>query len=192
MNNLTEKRLVTRYRSLLLLPKGSSNFFGFECKDGWTDLLEGTLRLIQRYAEETAQDVTIVQVEEKFGQLRIYQRGGDETIDLALDITELVSGYICELCGGPGSGWLQTRCDVHIADKELEVNESGVPNEHYIGNYAGTLGLVLWFFKADAVSWVQQKRRALGGKRPIELMATAEGCHQVYTLLKRLEYGVGV
>ncbi|WP_334180675.1 antitoxin Xre/MbcA/ParS toxin-binding domain-containing protein [Pseudomonas nitroreducens] len=192
MNNLTERRLVTRYRSLLLLPKGSVYFFGFECGDGWADLLEGTLRLIQRYAEEEALDVRIVDAQEKFGQLRMYQRGGDETVELALDITELVSGCICELCGSPGSGWLQTRCDLHSEGNEPETIETRVADENYIMNYAGTLGLVLWYFKADAVRWVQQKTRALGRRRPIEAMATAEGCIEVYTLLKRLEYGVGV
>ncbi|RTR70081.1 DUF2384 domain-containing protein [Pseudomonas aeruginosa] len=192
MNNLTERRLVTRYRSLLLLPKGSVYFFGFECGDGWADLLEGTLRLIQRYAEEEALDVRIVDAQEKFGQLRMYQTGGDETIELALDITELVSGCICEICGSPGSGWLQTRCDLHSEGNEPEAIETRVADENYIMNYAGTLGLVLWFFKADAVRWVQQQTRALGRRRPIEAMATAEGCREVYTLLKRLEYGVGV
>ncbi|HBO2745108.1 MbcA/ParS/Xre antitoxin family protein [Pseudomonas aeruginosa] len=192
MNHLIEKRLVCRYRPLLVLPKGSTYFFDFECGEGWVDLLEGTLRLIERYAEEEKLNVRIFRVKETFGLLRIVQQGGDEMVDLIVEVTELVSGCICEICGREGNGWLQTRCDSHSTVDVSPTCGQIAENEQYIMNYAGTLGLILWFFKTDSVRWVQQKNRALGGRRPVDAMVTTEGCQAVYKLLKRLEYGVGV
>lgn len=153
--------------------------------------------MIQGYAEQTNLEVRIAQVKEKFGELRIYQRGGDNTIVLALDITELVSSCVCELCGDQGEiterqGWLRTRCLKHREVVSLDGIEPRCPDERYIVNYAAALSLVLYFFKENAVRWVQQKSTALGGIRPFEAMASSEGCKSVYTLLKRLDYGVGV
>lgn len=197
MNNLTERRLVTRYQSLLYLPDSSTPFFGFECNDGWADLLEGTFRVMRLHAEKKPQEVKVVQVKEMFGQLRIYQRGGDDMVDLALDITELVSSCVCEVCGEIGEikerhGWLQARCASHWMQKDLEVIESRSSDECYIVCYAGALNRILWFFNGSSARWVQQKSVALGGMRPFEAMATSDGCRSVYTLLKRLEYGAGV
>lgn len=112
MNNFTERRLASDYRTLLFRRDASDQeVFGFECMDGWSDLIEGSLRLIQRYVE-LASDVKITQVKEKFGLLRIYQRGGEEKVCLVLDICELVSGCVCELCGKSGKltmfdGWIR-------------------------------------------------------------------------------------
>lgn len=38
--------------------------------------------------------------------------------------------------------------------------------------------------------WLNRRIPALGGQRPIELMATAEGCGLVIVTLGRIEHGV--
>ena len=198
MNNFTERRLVANCGMLLFRTDASAQeLFGFECMDGWADLIEGSLRQIQRYAELEKSDVKITQVKEKFGLLRIYQRGGGENVCQVLEICELASGCVCELCGKAGKlimldGWMLTRCDMHGEGRHTEQIEPQSIDEHYISSYTRTVDSILSFFGADAVRWVQQDCIGLSGKRPYEMLGTEEGCLAVYTLLKRLQYGVGV
>jgi len=198
MNNFTERRLVATYGTLLFRTDASAQeVFGFECMDGWADFIEGSLRLIQRYAELEKSDVKITQVKEKFGLLRIYQSGGGENVCQVLDICELASGCVCELCGKAGKlimldGWMLTRCDLHGHGSHMEQIEPQIGDGHYISSYVRTVDSILSFFGADAVRWVQQECIGLGRKRPFEMLGDEEGCLAVYTFLKRLEFGVGV
>jgi len=83
--------------------------FGFECGDGWFDLI--------RDLSEKLEDkgVEAVQVKEKFGGLRFYLAGSttDEIWKLVQDAEEL-SEKTCEICGEPGEryggGWIRTLC----------------------------------------------------------------------------------
>lgn len=198
MNNFNERRLAANCGSLLFQVKPSTQeVFGFECMDGWADLIEGSLRLIQRYTELEKSDVKITQVKEKFGLLRIYQRGGGENIYQVLEICELVSGCVCELCGKAGrlitlDGWTLTRCDKHGDGRHIAQSETGSADESYINSFVQSMEAILTFFETDAVRWVQKECIGLGRKRPFEMLGDEKGCMAVYTLLKRLEYGVGV
>lgn len=198
MNNFIERRLAADYRTLLFPHDFSGQaIFGFECNDGWADLIEASLRLVQRRAELSALDVTVTQVKEKFGQLRIYHSGGDEGIDSVFDIAQLASGCICELCGRSGEvisleGWLLARCGKHSGRDYLHQLEAHGADESYIVSYMQAVDLILSFFGAGAVLWVQQERTAFAGRQPYEMLATEKGCEAIYLLLKRLEHGVGV
>ncbi|WP_283183490.1 MbcA/ParS/Xre antitoxin family protein [Pseudomonas svalbardensis] len=198
MNNFIEMHLVTHYRSLLF-PQDycGQSTFGFECNDGWTNLIEATLRLTRQQAELKALDVTVTQAKEKFGQLRIYHSGSDEIIGSVFEIAQLASGYICELCGNPGEvvsleGWLVARCGNHSGRGHLDPIEAHIADEKYITSYIQAVDTILAFFGAGAVRWVQEKRTAFAGRRPSEMLATEEGCQTIFTFLKRLEHGVGV
>jgi hypothetical protein len=197
MNNFIERHFADQYRGLLFTHDVSAQaIFGFECNDGWADLIEGSLRLVQHRAELDALDVKITQVKEKFGQLRIYRHGGDECIDSVFEIAQLASGCICELCGEPGEvmnveGWLIARCAEHSGRDHLRQIEAYEADESYITSYMQAVGLILSFFGAGAVLWVQQERNAFAGRRAFEILATEEGCQVIYLLLKRLEHGVG-
>lgn len=198
MNNFIETRLADHYRGLLFMHDVSAQaIFGFECNDGWADLIEGSLRLIQRRVELDALDVKISQAKEKFGQLRIHHRGGDEDVDSVFEIAQLASACICELCGTPGEimsvdGWLVARCAKHFRRDHVHQIESHQADESYIASYMQAVGLILSFFGAGAVLWAQQQSIAFAGRRPCELLATVEGCQAIYLLLKRLEHGVGI
>lgn len=67
--------------------------------------------------------VTLDQVKEKFGTLRFYYAGGDDTIDGMVRLAESMSGVTCEECGNigerRGGGWVHTYCAPCEAAREL-------------------------------------------------------------------------
>ncbi|WP_426619457.1 MbcA/ParS/Xre antitoxin family protein [Pseudomonas rustica] len=198
MNNFIERLFADQYRTLLF-SKGFSEgaIFGFECNDGWANLIEATLRLTQQHAEPKALNVKVTQAKEKFGQLRIYHSESDKVIDSVFEIAQLASSSICELCGKPGEvvsheGWLVARCGNHSGKGHLDRIEAHIVDQKYITSYTQAVDAILSFFGEGAVVWVQQERTAFAGRRPCELLATEEGCQAIYLMLKRLEYGVGV
>ena len=82
--------------------------FGFECGDGWFDIIWDLSAKLEPLG------VIASQVKEKYGTLRFYiYNGSDEAFDL-IDQAELASGRTCEECGEPGKttdmGWARTLC----------------------------------------------------------------------------------
>lgn len=61
--------------------------------------------------------VTIIQIKEKDGVLRISHLGGDDYTDGLIDMTQELSSCICEVCGLPGIrkklvlNWVKTLCE---------------------------------------------------------------------------------
>lgn len=77
---------------------------------GWRDLVDEAFDLIEK-----EEGVTVAQVKEKFGELRIYTNGASEFLQERLFEIETRSTYICEDCGVPAeskrvSGWVRTIC----------------------------------------------------------------------------------
>ena len=143
MNKDNGKSLASHYSGLLFLRNNPR----FECADGWSDLIEGVFRLIERYIKSTKLSVRVVQVKQKLGLLRIYHCGVDEDIDLALHITELVSAVVCECCGRSAEvanlvSGVQARCSEHLRYAEWECIEPRCPDEKYADRYADTLALI--------------------------------------------------
>ncbi len=59
--------------------------------------------------------VNVIQVKEKYGQLRVYIEGGDEYIDGMIALAEQLSSKTCEFCGrtenvGRTRSWIFTIC----------------------------------------------------------------------------------
>lgn len=79
----------------------------------WTAFVERKKRKISKPVPQ----VVAVQVKEKFGGLRFYYSGGDDTIRGAVRMAEAMSYDTCEVCGAPGkptkSGWVRTLCVEH-------------------------------------------------------------------------------
>jgi hypothetical protein len=77
------------------------------------DILKSGDRTVPALVEQ----VIATQVKEKFGTLRFYYSGGDETISGMLYMAESMTEVTCEVCGAPGkrndSGWLSVRCEAH-------------------------------------------------------------------------------
>ena len=99
--------------------------FGYECGDGWYELLRGLCGEIVSAYEEAGQPVDIVidQIKEKFGTLRFYyhfaspkEKPFRRQIKDIVDKWEERSEETCENCGKPGTlrtdrYWIQTLCD---------------------------------------------------------------------------------
>ena len=95
--------------------------WGFECGDGWFNILDQLMGNIQHHIdwrnkkEEVVAQVTLDQVKEKFGTLRFYYTGGDDEISGMVRMAESMSGVTCEECSAPakthGPGWIRTICE---------------------------------------------------------------------------------
>lgn len=102
--------------------------FGFECGDGWFDLiwelsekiekLENTNESMDKKAKRLLlgnNSINVVQVKEKFGGLRFYIDGGIKGCQKLVNEYESKSYTICEVCGKEGKvrtgKWIKTLCD---------------------------------------------------------------------------------
>jgi len=104
--------------------------YKLEVGPGWHKLLESILYLIEGKG-------TILQVKEKFGELRIYWRANDDLtatqsdiINSMLTYVEWRSGQVCENTGEPGSvrninGWL--KCVSEVEYQRLMKKEGDLP-----------------------------------------------------------------
>lgn len=96
--------------------------FGFECGDGWYELIKECSAKIEAVNEKLAEPITAAQVKEKFGGLRFYlntcqSECGDEVwkeVREAIEIAERKADITCEDCGKPGKTggriWISTLC----------------------------------------------------------------------------------
>jgi hypothetical protein len=82
--------------------------WGFECGDGWYNIIDQLCANIQHHIDwkqeqkekygrgEGCSQVVAVQVKEKFGTLRFYYDGGDDTIGGMVRMAESMSAVTCE------------------------------------------------------------------------------------------------
>jgi hypothetical protein len=121
--------------------KETAMCWGFECGDGWYQILDSLCANIQSHIDwshknhawdlqwneehpeeqrpvrEPVHQVVATQVKEKFGGLRFYYNGGDDVIDGMVRMAESWAVNTCETCGNLGTmrhgGWIRTLCDKH-------------------------------------------------------------------------------
>jgi len=121
MQSQLTKKLHKKYRELFVSPEGYGGpefLISPECGDGWYWLLDQVCLMITQYrrADKSVGPVQFSQIKEKWGGLRIYHSGGDETIEGAIWFAEHLSYSICEICGTTNKvsrnkkGWIQTLC----------------------------------------------------------------------------------
>jgi hypothetical protein len=106
--------------------------WGFCCGDGWYEILDSLCGHIQSHIDwqnknhekhPVVEQVVAVQVKEKFGGLRFYYDGGDETIRGMVRMAESWAANTCETCGDKGKhrvdgGWHYVSCDAHARKVE--------------------------------------------------------------------------
>lgn len=111
--------------------KSPYELFGWEVGEGWKPLVE---ELIKRLKLETSWDGEILQIKEKFGELRFYIRAGSPEIWKIIDEYEEKSRHTCEVCGQPGElrGYLpwisqstKTLCEEHLNEKLQDYRRRG-------------------------------------------------------------------
>lgn len=120
------KQLYDKFPDLFkekdLPPEQSNMCWGFECSDGWYNIIFTLCSLIQIHQKSQTPDykpVVVQQVKEKFGTLRFYYTGGDDIIFGMVAYAEAISGMTCEVCGDKGTtdwkkSWVRTVCSKHI------------------------------------------------------------------------------
>lgn len=92
--------------------------FGFECGDGWFDLIDNLCSLLMIDSELHPENPVPVamQVKEKFGELRFYvDQATDYQYEL-IDRAGTLSKITCEVCGQPGKldskqAWIKCLCE---------------------------------------------------------------------------------
>ena len=99
--------------------RGTLMPFGFECGDGWKDLILGLCIAIEPLCGPKAE---VAQVKEKFGGLRFYMDGVTEEVFKLINEAESKSFEICEECGKTGRlrderYWVYTACDECEAER---------------------------------------------------------------------------
>ena len=122
MNAENTKKLVEAYPILYRQvggdPKETCMCFGFECGDGWFDIINevsAKLEEVNKAVKDGDYHITALQVKEKFGSLRFYVGGANAEQYLWIEEAEMKSETTCESCGKPGEArggrWVQTLCD---------------------------------------------------------------------------------
>ncbi|AYM66198.1 hypothetical protein G6L68_25270 [Agrobacterium fabrum] len=118
-------------------PRLIPEVFGFECFDGWLQLLDDFFSVVDRELPEGA-TFRLLQVKEKLGGLRIYFRLDDDIDDEisqrihdAYDRAAARSYRTCEICGKRGrfskrGGLLTVVCEEHQIDGD---GRKAVPQE---------------------------------------------------------------
>jgi len=135
MNSQLDTALCEKYPKIFVNRHGNvettAMCWGFECGDGWYDLIDTLCGEIQHHLDRNASKDTkqfvAVQIKEKFGTLRFYGDGGDDRIRSFIWFAESFSGKICEQCGSPGKirrgGYIHTACDAHARPAESYSDE---------------------------------------------------------------------
>lgn len=94
--------------------------WGFECGDGWYDLIDDLCSKLQKYCDEIGEQVVATQVKEKFATLRFYTDVGSDAVYALIHEAEVRSSKTCEVCGKEGEtyggGWLRTLCKTHATE----------------------------------------------------------------------------
>lgn len=140
MRKELDEELCRKYPKIFVNRNGdmqtTAMCWGFECGDGWYDLIDELCGSIQSYIDQNSRpdkeipQVVAEQVKEKFGTLRFYTQGGDRLTSGMIWFAESMSGRICETCGAPGKrrggGWVKTLCKEHAGpDYTVEDEDDG-------------------------------------------------------------------
>ncbi|MBP7209604.1 MAG: hypothetical protein KBA02_00245 [Paludibacteraceae bacterium] len=105
-----QKKLFNKY------PKLFSMCWGINCGDGWYSILDALCTCIETIQYSDKPDVSFVQIKEKYGTLRVYESGADVLTEGMVHMAEVMSAYVCEVCGSTkdvtteDDGWITTRC----------------------------------------------------------------------------------
>jgi hypothetical protein len=102
--------------------------FGFECSDGWFNIIWDLCEKIEKELNEHGNDpdfpFEVLQVKEKFGGLRFYTNWETKEIGDLINEAEEKSYKTCEVCGKEGElmtkgYWLQTLCPKHAKEENF-------------------------------------------------------------------------
>lgn len=126
MANITTEELIQKYPRIFQDYPGNPegvNWHGVP--QGWLPVMDKLCGCIQEYVDTTTryvkgqpqriEQVTCVQMKEKFGGLRFYTNGNDDEVDGMIRMAEYMCDNTCQDCGseqdlGYTSGWITLLC----------------------------------------------------------------------------------
>lgn len=144
MNEENCKKLTDRFpmfQSQGVDPRYPFPMFGFECGDGWFqllwDLCEDLEQLEKKFLDSLPEEdkaktlleggwpgLEVHQVKEKFGTLRFYVGAATDEMHDRINEAEKKSAEICEVCGKPGKirgrMWIYCACDEHTREEDAD------------------------------------------------------------------------
>lgn len=108
-----EVALILKYREFI-----SPSNIGLDINPGWLKIV----REIFEYCDANKYPIQVVQIKEKFGDLRFYYDTDsddyNEEHEEWISNKERESGRTCMWCGAPGEhrpgGWIKVTCDEHV------------------------------------------------------------------------------
>jgi len=94
---------------------------GFECGDGWFDLIDTLCQRLQFLTDHgDAPQAVALQVKEKLGSLRFYVRNPTAEQSGMIGMAQAMSEKLCDICGNSAvlhtEGTLRTRCSGHLEE----------------------------------------------------------------------------
>jgi len=123
---MTTEEIIAKYPKIFQDYEGNPgrvNWYGVP--DGWLPIVDKLCGAIQNYIDHTIrytkgetikpQQVTCVQMKEKFGGLRFYTNGHDDIIEGMITMAEYLCDNTCDECGseedlGTTQGWISVKC----------------------------------------------------------------------------------
>jgi len=121
------KDFPSLYKQYKLPPRETCMCWGFDCKDGWFNIIHDLSQKIVL----TDPECEATQVKQKGGGLRFYVTPTKKEVHDLIRKAEEKSFNICEVCGNKGKlrldlGWIQTLCNKHYKqnnNKRADINE---------------------------------------------------------------------
>jgi hypothetical protein len=119
-NRKLKQAIKSNDASILINPKYADQ--DWHIRDCNKKLIEQHFSEVPEYVSR----VVVEQVKEKFGTLRFYYRGGDDTVYGMVRLAEEMSARTCEQCGVPATtenqnGWVVTLCKKHSKERKKKM-----------------------------------------------------------------------
>jgi hypothetical protein len=110
-----QDKLYERFKAFIHADSRSTSLMRFGCgPEGWNQIV---WEACEAFEALNLPNFEVIQVKEKFAQLRIYVNGETEEVRRIILAAEDKAAKTCQVCGKPGqprkkqSGWLWTVCD---------------------------------------------------------------------------------
>lgn len=113
------KEFPILYQQRILNEQQTCMCWGFECGDGWFNLIYNLSNKLEAYNRTVpeGEQIYATQVKEKFGTLRFYTNYVTEEVDSWIQEAEIKSESTCEYCGALSTpkkinGWVSNMCEL--------------------------------------------------------------------------------